>query len=72
MANVIVLGVQGETGLYMIDIEAGTVTPLTDGLPAEAASLGQLRKSGAVVTKGVDFAISLTGPAPVAGSFLES
>ncbi|MFD1747498.1 hypothetical protein ACFSE1_18670 [Rhizobium helianthi] len=72
MANVIVLGVQGSSELYMVDLDAGTVTPLVGGLPEEAASLAALRKTGTVVTKGVDFAVSLSAPLAAAGSFHES
>ena len=58
MAKVVVIGLPGETGLWVADIDAGTVTPLqpTAGSPLDSAN--KLRASGVAINKGVDFSVA--------------
>ena len=59
MARVVVLGVPGETGLWVADLDAGTVAAFQPpaGSAVEAAS--KLRASGAAILKGVDFSVAV-------------
>ena len=59
MAKVVVLGVPGEAGLWVADLDAGTVTAFQPpaGSALEAAS--KLRASGAAILKGVDFSVAV-------------
>jgi hypothetical protein len=61
MANVVVIGVPGDSQLYLADLKAGTVTPLS---PQAGSTLGvadQLRNAGATIVKGVNLAVAVGG-----------
>ena len=60
MAKVIVIGLPGEDGLWIADLNAGTVRPLQPPATGELATVADLRKSGSVITKGVDFAVAVS------------
>lgn len=72
MAKIVVLGVEGETGLWLVDFTAGTVTPaaanaLAGSSSGLAATVDQIRASGYSVVKGVDLAVLADDqPIPVA------
>ena len=69
MARVIVIGVPGDSKLYVADLDAGTVQPL-EAVSGALASASSLRANGATVTKGVDFAVAVkSGDAAAAGLF---
>ena len=60
MANVVVLGVKGEEGYWLVDFDAGTVTAIP---PFEGDPFGysaEARANGAVLTAGVDLAIKVS------------
>jgi hypothetical protein len=59
MASVVVLGVQGEDGYWLVDFDAGTVVPLPafEGDPFGYSA--QARASGAVLTAGIDLAVKV-------------
>lgn len=65
MANVVVIGISGESGLWLADLAAGTVTQLPQPLSGQLASAEALRRSGAAVVKGVDFAVAVSSAGPV-------
>lgn len=71
MANVVVLGIPGETGLWVADFEAGTVTALAAPAPGPLASANDLRASGVTLVKGVDFAVAVSSAAKVAAGLLD-
>jgi len=59
MANLVVLGVNGEEGYWLVDFDAGTVVPVP---PFEGDPFGysaQARSSGAVLTAGIDLAVKV-------------
>lgn len=60
MANVVVIGVAGEEGLWVADLAAGTVSKLAPPATGELATVSDLRKSGGTVVKGVDFAVAVS------------
>ncbi len=57
MAKVVVIGLPGEAGLWVADLDAGTVSAFQPpaGSPLEAAS--KLRAGGAAINKGVNFSV---------------
>ena len=62
MAKIVVLGIQGETSLWLVDFAAGTVTPaaataLAGSGGGLAPTVDQIRASGYSVVKGVDLAV---------------
>jgi hypothetical protein len=71
MARLIVLGVQGDEGLWVADLDAGTVTQI--GAPSSGAlkQADELRKAGATVTKGVNLAALATSADAVSGGFMD-
>jgi hypothetical protein len=71
MAKVVVLGIPGEPGLWLADLEAGTVSQID--APAEGAlgSANELRTGGSTVIKGVDFAIAVSSAAKVSSGLLD-
>ncbi|OBZ94950.1 hypothetical protein ADU59_14225 [Pararhizobium polonicum] len=60
MAKVVVIGIPGESGLWLADLTAGTVTQLPKPLSGELATAESLRHSGGAVVKGVDFAVAVS------------
>ncbi|MDY6963166.1 hypothetical protein [Pseudorhizobium marinum] len=59
MARVVVLGVPGETGLWVADLDAGTVTAFQPPAGSALDAASKLRASGAVILKGVDFSVAV-------------
>jgi len=57
MARVVIIGVAGEKGLWVADLDKGTVVQLTTHLTGTLKPVVDLRASGAVITKGVDVAV---------------
>ncbi|EJJ30044.1 hypothetical protein LVY75_00770 (plasmid) [Sinorhizobium sp. B11] len=60
MAKVVVLGVTGEKGLWLVDIAAGTVTPVQVPASGDLAAAVKQRDAGGVFIKNVDFAIAVS------------
>lgn len=66
MAKVVVIGIAGESGLWQVDLEAGTVVALAEPLKGDIATAATLSAQGLTVTKGVRLAIAATSAAQVA------
>jgi hypothetical protein len=67
MAKIVVIGIPGDTQLYLADIDAGTVTPLSPPAGSDLGVADQLRNGGAVIVSGVNLAVAV-GSAGDAGS----
>ena len=63
MARLVVLGIEGEDGLWVADLDAGTVTQI--------AAPDDLRKAGASVVKGVNLAALASSADAVSGGFMD-
>lgn len=59
MARVVILGITGEQGLWVVDLDAGTAAPLTNSPDSTLQPIVNLRASGATVTRGVNVAVSV-------------
>lgn len=57
MATVIVIGVAGEDGLWVADLDAGTIVALSTPASGDLKTIADLRPSGTVITKGIDMAV---------------
>ncbi|KXF75818.1 hypothetical protein ATN84_17820 [Paramesorhizobium deserti] len=71
MAQVVVLGLAGTADLWLVDFDAGTVTPVQ---PSSGSSLGQavdLRNAGATIVKGIDFAVKASSASSIASGILD-
>lgn len=66
MAGVVVLGLVGQDGLWVVDFEAGAVLPLDPVPEGDMATAASYRKVGASFYKGVDFAVHVTTAAQAA------
>lgn len=71
MANVVVIGVAGEDGLWVADLGAGTVTKIADPATGALQTANDLRKSGVTVTKGIDLAVVAQSAASVSGGYMD-
>ncbi|MBO3761430.1 hypothetical protein [Ciceribacter sp. L1K22] len=60
MAKFVVLGVSGEEGYWFVDFEAGTVTAMPSTVEAPFGYSTEARSHGAVLTAGVDLAVTVT------------
>ncbi|MDX3976413.1 hypothetical protein [Shinella sp.] len=71
MTRLVVLGVQGDDGLWLADLDAGTITQI--GVPTTGAlkNADDLRKAGASVIKGVNLAALATSADAVSGGFMD-
>ncbi|MBB4481493.1 hypothetical protein [Rhizobium etli] len=58
MAKVVIIGIPGETGLWLADLNAGTVAPLNP--TGDLATASSLRKAGGTFVKGVDLAVAVS------------
>jgi hypothetical protein len=59
MANTVILGLPGEPGLYVVDLDARTVEPLDVPTSGALASADSIRKAGGTVVKGVGLAVAV-------------
>lgn len=71
MANVVVIGVAGEEGLWVADLSAGTVTKVSAPATGALQTANELRKSGLTITKGVDLAVLAQSAASVSGGYMD-
>lgn len=71
MAKVVVIGIEGESGLWAADLDAGTVVKIANPTQAELAAADKLRSAGATIVKGVNLAITAQSTASVAGGFMD-
>ncbi|MBW9064729.1 hypothetical protein JNB71_15545 [Rhizobium herbae] len=71
MSKVVVIGFPGDPTLYVADIDAGTVTPLNT-VTGALASANQLRASGGVVVKDVDFAVAISSASSVSAGLFDT
>lgn len=70
MSKVVVLGVEGEEGVWLADFEAGTLTKIDDGADDSFAFAGRSRQSGEPLVRGVKFAVFAdNGEEPASGLF---
>ena len=68
MAKTVILGITGETGLWVADLQSGTITPVNGQLSGELSNAASLRGAGVSLTKGVDLAIAIsTSELPATG-----
>nr|WP_314086780.1 hypothetical protein [uncultured Shinella sp.] len=72
MANIAVLGLQGEEGLWVVDFSAGTVTALPAPSTGALKDADDLRKAGATVTKGVNLAVLATSADAASGGYMDA
>jgi hypothetical protein len=71
MTKVVVIGIPGETELWLADLGAGTVTRLPAPKGGALAEAQKLRHAGATITKGVDLAVVVSSKDAVAsGQFV--
>jgi len=71
MARLVVLGIEGDDGLWVADLDAGMVTQI--GVPSGGAlkAADDLRKAGATITKGVNLAALASSADAVSGGFMD-
>lgn len=71
MANVVIIGIAGEQGLWIADLTAGTVTKAPEPTSGALQVANDLRKNGTTVTKGVNLAVLATSAAAVSGGYMD-
>ncbi|KQV68295.1 hypothetical protein [Rhizobium sp. Root1220] len=57
MSKVVVISIAGETGLWVADLDAGTVKPLDPPKSGGLKAVADLRSTGVTVAKGVNVAV---------------
>ncbi|NKL09856.1 MULTISPECIES: hypothetical protein [Rhizobium] len=68
MAAAVIIGIPGEAGLWLADLNAGTVKPLNP--TGDLANANDLRKVGGTLVKDVDFAVAVsTAQVALSGHF---
>lgn len=68
MSRIVVIGIPGEDGLWMADLDAGTVTDVDSALCEELALTAD---EDAPVIRGVKMAVVINGGTDIAGGVLE-
>ena len=71
MSIIVVIGVEGDDGLWVADLDAGTVTKLAGAPTGQLKIVDQVRKAGLTVTQGVNFAAVAKSADAVSGGFLD-
>jgi hypothetical protein len=71
MAKIVVLGIVGEQGLWVADLDAGTIAPVAAPSSGDLKKADDLRKAGATVVKGVNLAALASSVDSVSGGFLD-
>ncbi len=71
MSKVIVIGLPGEDGLWLADLDAGTVTALAVPATGALKQANDLRAAGVTVVRGANLTVAVSRTADVAGGFLD-
>jgi len=71
MARLVVLGIEGDDGLWVADLDAGTVTQIAAPAAGALKAADDLRKAGASVIKGVNLAALASSAGAVSGGFMD-
>ncbi|WP_454851962.1 hypothetical protein [Rhizobium binxianense] len=71
MTKVILIGVQGEEGLWLVDLESRKVEPFNDPT-GELAKATELRKLGATFIKNVNFALGVSSAKVIFSGHVDS
>lgn len=71
MSKVVVIGVEGEDGLWVADLDAGTVSKVAGAATGQLKVVDQMRKSGLTITQGVNLAAVGKSADAVSGGFLD-
>ncbi len=71
MATAVVIGIAGEAGLWVADLDAGTVKRL-DAVTGDLAKAADIRKTGGTFVKKVDFAVAVSSAKAVFSGHVES
>jgi len=71
MARLVVLGIEGDDGLWVADLDAGTVTQIAAPTTGALKAADDLRKAGASVVKGVNLAALASSADAVFGGFMD-
>ena len=71
MEGVVLFGIAGKDGLWLADLDKGTVIPYTQPLSGDLATAASWRVEGVSVGKGVDFAIAVGSTSAVASGLYE-
>ncbi|SIR31637.1 hypothetical protein SAMN05880582_11013 [Rhizobium sp. RU20A] len=69
MADVIMIGVPGDSKVYIADLKAGTVTAMDE---AGQAAANSLRAGDAAYVKGVNFAVAVDAIEPAAAGVFDT
>lgn len=72
MARIVVLGLHGENGLWVVDLDAGTVATLATPTTGALKDADDLRKAGATVIKGVNLAALATSLDAASGGYMDA
>ncbi|NTF82778.1 hypothetical protein [Rhizobium rhizogenes] len=59
MAAFVVIGIPGDSQLYLADLTGGTVSPIKAPAGSNLGIADQLRNAGATIVKGVNLAITV-------------
>lgn len=71
MAQVVVIGMQGDDNLWIADFENGTLAPMAAAASGAYAEVNAQRAAGAAMIKGIDFAVPMSATASVSAGHLE-
>ncbi|AGB75447.1 MULTISPECIES: hypothetical protein [Rhizobium] len=71
MAGAVLIGIKGEEGLWLADLQQGTVVRYTQPLTGDLAAAESWRAKGIRVEKNVDFAVALISASGVASGLFE-
>lgn len=70
MANIVVIGVEGQSDVYVVDLDAKTVETLAAPAASALGKADELRNAGASVIRGVNLAVKVSSaPAASGGHF---
>ncbi|PST22577.1 hypothetical protein C7U61_04695 [Rhizobium sp. JAB6] len=71
MAGAVLIGIDGEDGLWLADLQQGTVVRYMQPLTGELATAESWRAKGIRVQKNIDFAVALISAESMASGLLE-
>jgi hypothetical protein len=71
MTDFVVIGLPGDPQLYLADLKAGTITPLSPQAGSTLGGADQLRNAGATIVKGVNLAVAVGDAKKAASGVLD-
>ncbi|MDO1583508.1 hypothetical protein [Rhizobium oryzicola] len=71
MTKVVIIGIEGESGLWVADLGAGTVTKAPQMAASTLEIANEPNSTGAAITKGINLAVVAASAESLSGGYMD-